>query len=374
MNEEDLDSGLVINRSSPLHVECMGNPPTIRDVAAVAGVHFTTVSLVLRNDPQIPAATASRVHAAVEKLGYRPNPMVMALMAGVRAGRRKRHRITLAFCTHWEDDSWKQVRPHRLFFEGASQRAESMGYRVEHFNLARERISAARWSQIFKTRAIHGLILASFQNPVHELPLEWSEFSAVRIDPNPKNPHLDTVCTNQSQVVRVAFRQARARGYERIGLASHLLWDERLGDALLAGFLTEQASVRVRQRVSAFRTHDWTKEAFAKWYCAAKPDALIAMNDPVVLSWLQALQIRVPGDLGFVSLDQTDEAGKIAGMRKNHFLLGANAVDLLVAKLHHNERGVPEFPRLILIAGKWVDGASLRPLPKGAEDPAMSIG
>jgi LacI family transcriptional regulator len=353
----------------------MGTPPTIRDVAATAGVHFTTVSLVLRNDARITAATAAKVHAAVEKLGYRPNPMVMALMAGVRSGRRKRQRVTLAFCTHWQGgDSWKKERTHRLFFEGASQRAESMGYRVEHFNLALQGISAERWSQIFRTRAIRGLILASFQDLVYELPLRWEEFCAVRIDPNPKNPHLDTVCTHQTQIVRLAFRQARARGYQRIGLASHQLWDERLGDALLAGSLIEQASLPVRQRVPAFRTHDWTRDAFTKWYKSAKPDAIIAMNEPVVLSWLEHLGVSPPNEIGFISLDQTDDTGKIAGVRKHHSMLGANAVDLLIAKLQHNELGVPEFPRITLLAGKWVEGSSIRALPKGVEDPASTIG
>ena len=353
----------------------MGNPPTIRDVAAQAGVHFTTVSLVLRNDTRITATTAAKVRAAVEKLGYRPNPLVMALMSGVRSGRRKRQRITLAFCTHWEvGESWKKERPHRLFFEGASQRAESMGYRVEHFNLAREGISGERWSQIFRTRAIRGIILASFQELVADLPLHWSEFCAVRIDPNPKNPHLDTICTHQTQVVRLAFRQARARGYQRIGLASHQLWDERLGDAILAGFLLEQSSLPVRQRLPAFRTYDWNRDAFARWYRSAKPDAIVAMNEPVVLSWLDHLNSGKRNEVGFISLDQTDDTGKIAGVRKNHAMLGANAVDLLIAKLQHNELGIPEFPRMTLVAGKWIEGASIRALSEGVQDPATSIG
>ena len=353
-------------------LNAMHRAVTIRDVAAAAGVHFTTVSLVLRNDPRIRPATAARVHAAVAKLGYRPNPMVMALMASVRG--RKRSAVTLAFCTHWEDDSWKQVRPHRLFFDGARERAEAMGYRVEHFNLAQTGVTPERWSRIFVTRNIRGLILASFQTLVHELPLNWSEFSVVRIDPNPRNPHLDTVSTNQTQIVRVAFRQARARGYVRVGLATNQLWDERLGDTILSGFLTEQVSVPLRQRVAPFRTYEWSQEAFSKWFRAAKPDALLAMNDTVVLGWLKSLGVRVPGNLGFISLDQIDNTGALAGMRKNHALLGASAIDMLVGKMHHNERGVPDFPRITLIAGKWIDGSSARPLPGGVEDPTAFIG
>ncbi|OAM91069.1 LacI family transcriptional regulator [Termitidicoccus mucosus] len=355
----------------------MTSAPTIRDIAKVAGVHFTTVGLALRNDPRITGTTAARVRAAAEKLGYRPNPMVSALMKDVRGGRLTHSHVTIGFCSHWEwegREGWKHLRTHRLFFEGASQRAESLGYHIDHFNLAQAGYTPARWSQIFKARNITGLILASFEKLTHDLPLDWDAFSTVRIDPNPQNPHLDTVCTNHSQTVRVAFRQARARGYKRIALVSHQLWDERLGDALLSGFLVEQSTVPVRQRVPAFRTYDWTKEAFAAWHAKTRPDAIIAMNDEKVLGWLDALNIKVPRDLGFISLDQKPETAGIAGMRKNHELLGASATDMVIGKMQHNERGIPEFPRLTLIAGKWIDGKSIRPLPKGIGDPSAYIG
>jgi LacI family transcriptional regulator len=43
---------------------------TINDVAAAAGVSRSTVSLVLRDEPRIPAATRDRVNDAMKRLGY----------------------------------------------------------------------------------------------------------------------------------------------------------------------------------------------------------------------------------------------------------------------------------------------------------------
>ena len=43
-----------------------------------------TVSLALRRAPRISAATRERVLAAAERLGYRRNPLVAALMADLR--------------------------------------------------------------------------------------------------------------------------------------------------------------------------------------------------------------------------------------------------------------------------------------------------
>ena len=60
----------------------------MKHVAAAAGVSVMTVSLALRRVPSIPAETRERVLAVAEKLGYRRNPLVAALMADLRGRRR----------------------------------------------------------------------------------------------------------------------------------------------------------------------------------------------------------------------------------------------------------------------------------------------
>lgn len=53
--------------------------PTLRDVAALAGVSFKTVSRVVNDEPGVSAAVAVRVRAAADTLGYRPNAAATAL-------------------------------------------------------------------------------------------------------------------------------------------------------------------------------------------------------------------------------------------------------------------------------------------------------
>jgi len=59
------------------------NPPspdyrrvTMSDVALAAHVHKSTVSLALRNQPKLNAATRERIRKIAEELGYRPDPML----------------------------------------------------------------------------------------------------------------------------------------------------------------------------------------------------------------------------------------------------------------------------------------------------------
>src|SRR5215211_7651893 len=55
---------------------------TIRDVAAKLGLSAMTVSLALRDHPRISLETKQRIRAAMDKLGYRPNPVARALATG----------------------------------------------------------------------------------------------------------------------------------------------------------------------------------------------------------------------------------------------------------------------------------------------------
>jgi LacI family transcriptional regulator len=56
--------------------------PTIRDVARLAGVSTSTVSLALGSGNRVSPETAGRVWAAAEQLGYQPNPLAQSLKRG----------------------------------------------------------------------------------------------------------------------------------------------------------------------------------------------------------------------------------------------------------------------------------------------------
>src|SRR3954465_9189144 len=56
-----------------------GKPPTINDVARLAGVSKKTVSRVINNSPLLNDETRARVEKIIKQLGYVPNPQARAL-------------------------------------------------------------------------------------------------------------------------------------------------------------------------------------------------------------------------------------------------------------------------------------------------------
>lgn len=353
----------------------MADSPSIRDLARIARVHFTTVGLALRNDPRVAPTTRDRIHQLARAMDYKPNPLLAGMMSGVRRGRSRGARWSLAFCYHWTDraEDWRRG-PAGLYFEGARRRAESFGCGLTACNLANPEFTPRRWNEILRARNIQGLILTGFERVVESVALDWNAFATVRIDPNPRVPHFDTLCNHQEQMVRLCFRQAAARGYRRIGLVVPRSVDDRLGDTFLAGYLVEQSFLPARRRLPALRPDKLSFGGFRDWHRAHRPDAIVCLDGTLVLPWIRQLGIRMPAELGFADLNQLDETGAIAGVRKNFPLLGATAVDLVLGMLAHNHRGVPELPKITLVSGKWIEGASLRPLPADGPDPARLLG
>src|SRR5256885_16225015 len=91
-------------------------PPTLREIARRAGVSHTTISLSLRNHPSIPERTRVRLRRLADRLGYRSNVLVSALMSQVRSKQQKSAPEVVGFLTGGPaGDAWKH-HPARAGF------------------------------------------------------------------------------------------------------------------------------------------------------------------------------------------------------------------------------------------------------------------
>ena len=200
---------------------------TLSDVAKKAGVHVTTVSLALRNHPRLPETTRKRIQAMATEMGYRPDPLLRALVAYRGKIIERRNTPTLAYVTNWNSRlGWKKVTAHPDFYAGAEAMANQLGYHLEHFWLNEPGLTQGRLSRMLYARGISGVIIASHGREMGDaLEFEWQNFSAVKIDYYPHRPVLHNVTNNQCDIIRVAMQKVKAAGYRRIGFVMHRGWD-----------------------------------------------------------------------------------------------------------------------------------------------------
>lgn len=353
---------------------------TLADVAREANVHVTTVSLALRNHPRLPEATRTRIRGLAEQMGYRPDPLLQALVAYRGKVTERRNPPTLAYVTNWSTRwGWQKTTAHPQFYAGAKAKAQELGFTLEHFWLREPNMSQGRLSQILDARSIHGCIIASHMREVDvALNFDWARFSAVKIDYLPHEPKLHNVTNNQCDIVRLAMQRVIAGGYRRIGFVMHRGWDHSVDHLWTAGFLCEQSHLQPRERIpmllfpEAEPVAAWMAESqsdviaptpqFQQWFEKHRPEVIISKAS-FVQPCFAKLKLKVPRDVAFVDVFLEKTGGRVAGVRQNHETVGELAVEILAGQLHHNKYGIPEIPTTTYVEGTWFDGATC-PMPR----------
>jgi len=349
---------------------------TLADIAKADGTHVTTVSLALRNSTRLPEKTRTRIQKLAEQMGYRPDPVLHALISYRTRIRSKQDQQTIAYVTNWTTRwGWKDVTAHPDFFKGAQRASEALGHKLEHFWLREPELSHGRLSHILETRGINGLIIASHTREIDEsLQFDWANFSAIKIDFFPHHPELHNVTINQCNIARMAVRRAMEAGYRRIGFVMHRGWDHSVDHMWTAGFLVEQQQIPEEERIPmcVFPAPEpvaaWFNESkgevaispddFAAWYRKWQPDVIIGKMSFVAPA-MEAMGLSIPRDVAFVDVFLEDLSGKVAGVHQNYEEVGALAVEFLAGQISQNKRGIPLIPTTTYVEGTWVEGATM---------------
>lgn len=343
---------------------------SLRAIAEQAGVTRMTVSLALRDNPAISKKTRAHVQAIARQLGYQPDPVVAHLLSKLRRATRIQNIATLGIVTNVFDGlSWREIATHRAYFEGAKERAESLGYSIEEFRLHHEGMTEQRATNIMWSRGIEGAVIFPTLNSsgAFDFHADLSRFSVATIAYSLQSPRLNRSCVHHFRVVMEACQQLYALGYRRLGLALDENQDRRSGHNWRAGFLAAEHIQNGAIELPPLIAHHLDYAKFSSWFGAHRPDAILHLpdaNDGVapIFAWLKQCGARVPDDVGYVCLDLTPAMTEISGMEQQSKIVGATAIDLVIAGLLQHERGVPAHIKTTMVDGVWRERTTTRKL------------
>lgn len=325
-------------------------------VAREAGVATSTVSKALREDPSIPVERRRELQALAKALGYRPNPLVSALMARLHSRRRRNDPYHIAWIDLWPDDEEAaQTTDFRRMLRGARERAETLGYKIEVHRAARDGTSPERLHGILVSRSQWGLIIPPVPKEYSSYPLPLDGLTGVTIGTSLHHPAMHRVASNLFQGSQLACRMLRARGYRRIGLALSPSMNERVERKWLAAFLAEQAEWPSRERIPPVHPSEDDEKGFVAWWRRHTPEVVL-LAESFIDAWVARLSGHRSKKIASTWLR------RIETMRRNTFAIdtrpdrmGAAAVELVVGQIHRNERGCPPIPHTLLLDGIWCD-------------------
>lgn len=337
----------------------------MKTIAAQAGVTQATVSMCLANNPRIPPATRERIRTLAEKLGYRPNPYVSALMRVRRQGRSGTNRPVLALVNGLEtEDAWRTTLSLtvRQMREGAMERAALRGYRAQEFWLHRDGMTAERFSSMLHHRGIQGLLLGPLVAGAPPPALQWENFSAVRLGVPLPSLTISSVCNDHFFSSLQVARECDRRGYRRPGLVLLRMHRQHIHARWDGGLMVGRHLIPKFKQAKTLVLESWDNlEPVEDWIEREKPDVIVSPASEVLLSHLRTLGLKVPRDIGLASLACPEPKHVCSGIWQNGRLLGATAIDNIIGMLEYNERGLPEQTRVTMVEGVWNDGQTLRP-------------
>lgn len=338
---------------------------TQRELASLAGVSSATVSLALRNSPEVSLAMCRRIQALAKRHGYAPNASATSLAAARWAGRGEPYRGVLAFVSGDPGSSggWKSWATHRKMFEGAVERAQATGYQIQEYWWHDPEMAGARLSRVLAARGVPGVIFHLLDGvDARELGrLGFGGLALAAIGLRYLAAPVHSATNDQFGAGALAAMRLRAAGCRRIGMILDTQVERRIDWRFAGGYFTHCAGELILPEIPPF-TDIQNGRGVGAWIERHRIDGVLSVPYPFH-NHLAAAGVRVPEDVAFAYLDvHADEPlfGGCAGVDQLHELVGAAAVDLVTAQIHRREKGVPDRQRVVLTEGRWRSGWSVR--------------
>lgn len=274
----------------------------MKDVAARAGVSQTTVSFVVNNaEPAsaIPLATKRRIEAAVEELGYRPNPTAKAL------------RTNASQLLGFVSDKIASTPFAGDTIKGAQEAAWEQGYLLMlintdgHADIERDAV------EHLLDRQVDGVVYAAmYTREIRTLPPGLAEVPSILVNCFSRGADLDCVIPDERYGAGVATEHLLARGHTAIafinGAPGYYATDLRLEGYKQA---LEEAGVPFDPAL-VVNGNWWPNSGYALTLellgREAPPTAIFCGNDRMALGAMQAIAkegLEIPDDVAVVGYD-----------------------------------------------------------------------
>ncbi len=330
------------------------------DIAKIAGVNKSTVSLALRVDPRIKPETRDRILAVANRLGYRPDPHLSHLMGYLRSIESRNHEECVAYLKLEPSEirDLDRIPFFREVHSGARSEMEKLGYRVEVFRLRDYEFNTKRLSDVISHRGIRGLLVSPPVGITELTGFDWSRFAAVTIGFRLRSPQLCRVVCDQYMTIRTAMDSLAKRGYTR-PLLAHLKGRD--------AHVNRRWSVAFRGSARLFPSFKKTEvfsgnpdRAFVDFVKESQADCVLGLG----YGFAEALErsgFGIPNDIGFALLDKHDGPAGISCVDQQPFLLGQMSARQLSGFLDRNELGLPSNPFTLTISPSWCEGGTLKP-------------
>lgn len=324
----------------------------LKDIAAQAGVSLMTVSKVLRDKPDISAATKVRVRLIAQQMGYAPDTLAQAL-------RTRRTRLLGLVISAVTNPMFARA------ILAIEERAQELGYNII---LAHSLNDPAREDQVLRrlmARRVDGFIIS----PAHRLAPTATAYQEIA------NNHIPVVILGHKSPFCAQFHNVESEDLNGSQSCTRHLLD--LGHRRIAFFAGPAGATWAQERLEGYQRalreagidpdeklvfaagssiEDGEKAALQMLNEQAHPTAIQSCNDLVAIgagSVLMKQGVRIPEELSIAGFGNVLLAEyfrvPLTTVRQPKFRLGAAAMEILSRLLREQSAESKRLPAELII-------------------------
>jgi len=323
---------------------------TIRDVAKLAGVSVSTVSLVFNNKGYVSSQTKAKVLEAAEKLGYAPSMIARKFATG------KTNTIgLLAFISH--------EHPLGGFYmpviSGIIDVCGKANYAFQLDIKGEDKKGVLNKSKIFvriaKQKMLDGLLVLShwplqFEDIFNLLELK---FPFVIVESGLSNHRVNCVEIDNFTGACKAVEYLLKLGHKRIGYISGPV-DQKDAQDRLKGYIETLRQHKISLDEDLIYYGDFHKRSGYKGMnrllsLSSPPSAVFVANDNMCLGAMKAINkkgLSIPEDISVIGFDDIEAAAhttpSLTTIHQPRYVLGQKAAELLIETMKNRSSQDPK--------------------------------
>ena len=317
----------------------MNNKVTIKDIAKMASVSATAVSMALNDRPGVSEITRRKIHSIAEQLDYRPNFFAKSLVSN------RSYTIGL-LVNNIADPFYPEMA------KGIEERANALGYSLLLCNTKRSLIGEKRSLDTLRAKGVDGVILTTVTvDDPHIRPLIEERFPFVLINRFSMAPALenkmDYVVLDNYACGYIGVEHLYRLGHDRTALITGALNTSTgmmrtkgatqamkdLGIDLDSNLVVESGYVRENAYKAADRILEMRNP----------PTAFFAQDDHMALGVREAVLkkgLKIPEEIALMGVDDIEMASltgvDLTTISQKKYEMGVMGVEILIHKIEKN--------------------------------------
>jgi LacI family transcriptional regulator len=323
--------------------------PTIKDIARIAKVSPTAVSMALRDHPRISKETRKRILRIAKRENYQPSFVARALVS-------KRSYAIGLIVSNLADPFYPEMA------QAIEENSLPLGYNMILCSTKNDLELEKHCIDLLQSRGVDGIIISSahIRDPNIEA-LIAEDFPVVlvnrRITNKPFSERVDYVVLDNFLGVYMLVEHLHRLGHQRIGIITGRL-DTSIGLERMEG--VEKSLKDCGLHLDPKLLTDGGYSGDSAYHAAKKllnvnprPSAIFAASDEMALAVREAILevgLEIPHDIALVGFDGIDATGykriEITTVGQERYEMGSMALKILIDKI---EKKTPPMTRQVIM-------------------------